>query len=364
MKSLVFLFYRPYEDQDNCPSEVLSKYRRCKNLIDRMKSTDTSKRPLCDDILKEIKLWDCDEQENSVTSNDAKPLISSSRCDSHIEFKTEKRIFIFKFLCLIVSIIILFILSYAIFSWSLPNENCSSRTKLSSNDYIKEILICNNNYEMNFIELLKLREGIMGNIYKVSDKNSGKYYAIEKISVESARILRRPLKIPRIPDEFFVKYFSVWLEENEFNNGYTQNWGNKFTLYIQMELCDQTLEEVTREMNGYLNIIKNGYLINYFTKVFILIEVAKSISNLWKNNITNSYIVPSNVLFKIESGGLQLKMSDFGFSKFFDFNNRYEDKGICKQVKHSPIDLTYDKKLDIQSFIELVEYLLGGNFFE
>ncbi len=95
----------------------------------------------------------------------------------------------------------------------------------------------------------------------------------------------------------YVKYYDVWYE-NDFKNingfrEYTEN----YTIYIQMELCNITLNEIKSEIHNEL-ILKNG---NNLTELGFYItneifgEILEGVKYLHNKNIIyrdlNIYII-------------------------------------------------------------------------
>jgi hypothetical protein len=96
-------------------------------------------------------------------------------------------------------------------------------------------------YVKNFDEIIMLREGGYGIVYKVNSKlDKNNVCAIKKIRFKikhKTKILREFLcfsSVQRIENEFLVRYFDNWLEKS----------GHEIILYILMQLCDKTLEQI------------------------------------------------------------------------------------------------------------------------
>jgi serine/threonine protein kinase len=102
-----------------------------------------------------------------------------------------------------------------------------------------------------------------------------------------------------------VKYYEYWLEIN---------FENEIVLYIKMELCDTTLEQVIIEIDSDSHMKTNKELtpIGYYIASQLFIEILKGVQYLHENNIIHTNLKPSNILLKRDKENrTSIKISDF-----------------------------------------------------
>jgi serine/threonine protein kinase len=159
----------------------------------------------------------------------------------------------------------------------------------------------------------------------------------------------------------FQNYNYVNLFESEFCVIQKDSWfknerdSTGLLLYIKMELCDKTLDDVMNETHSEFFKTENKILspIGYFLTSEIFIEILNGVSCLHKNNIIHRDLNLSNILLKIElNGKISVKMADFGLSVLHEFSQQFhtQDRGtigfITPEVENYN---TYDTKADIYS---------------
>jgi serine/threonine protein kinase len=136
-------------------------------------------------------------------------------------------------------------------------------------------------------------------------------------------------QINRVSSENIVKYLSHWLEGPQASNIHSNPPNIKSMistlqsdvvsvsdtfLYIQMELCDTTLEKwlddqvKSGKVNTILQELRNG----------ALIQIASGLNDLHKEGILHCDLKPDNIFLQERNGKITFKIADFGNSKWFE----------------------------------------------
>ncbi|HEY6438133.1 MAG TPA: hypothetical protein VIY47_16195, partial [Ignavibacteriaceae bacterium] len=160
----------------------------------------------------------------------------------------------------------------------------------------KDSFVKNGFYSKNFEELKELGCGSFGSVFKVKRREDSIYYrsrgieysAIKRIeftSVDKNEIIREYLnyKILRrnwFTNEYLVKHFDAWFEESVVSNQ------SGISLYIEMELCDKTLDDVIEEFDNESHLKTNGMLtkVGYYIASNIFLQVLVGVNHLHKQN--------------------------------------------------------------------------------
>ena len=225
-------------------------------------------------------------------------------------------------------------------------ENDDKNNKNNIIIYNKKNRHQENKYYNNFIELENIGAGSYGSVYKVYHKYEKNLYAIKKVHItnelirDNIDIFREIQLFSKLNHKNIVRYYSSWLDD----------YNNKPTLYIQMELCDLTFRD-------YLNIIRDNEDIN--KRIFYFTQIVEGIKYLHDNNIIHRDIKPSNILFIDDT----VKICDFGLARHVNstLNIINGSSEVGTNFYRAPeIDThIYNNKIDVYSLgIILIELLL------
>jgi hypothetical protein len=132
-------------------------------------------------------------------------------------------------------------------------------------------------------------------------------------------------------NEYLVKHINAWFEESIDANI------QKISLYILMELCDKTLDDVIKGFDKESQLKTNGTLtsVGYYIASRIFIQILEGVNYLHKQNppLIHGDLKPANILLKKdEAKGFCVKIADFGLVAIHDFSKQSHtlEKGTVK----------------------------------
>jgi hypothetical protein len=231
----------------------------------------------------------------------------------------------------------------------------------------KDSFVKNGFYLKNFEEIKKLGFGSFGNVFKVKRREDSDFYerlgrgysAIKRIeftSVNKNEIIREYLNYKIITrncseNEYLVEHFDAWFEESVVSNQL------RISLYIEMELCDKTLDDVIKELtnDSILKSTESLTRIGYYIASQIFIQILEGVNHLHKQNppLIHRDLKPANILLiKSEAKGFCVKIADFGYAAHHKFSKQSHslDKGTNKYMAPEVIESKkYNTKADIYS---------------
>jgi serine/threonine protein kinase len=233
----------------------------------------------------------------------------------------------------------------------------------------------NDYYSKYFKQLNELGIESFGSVFKAkrevnnySRRRRVEYSAINKIeftSVDKNAIIREYLKYKIITrnyskNEYLVKFFDAWLEESFSNQ-------SGICLYIQIELCDMTLDEAIKEFTKDSTLKTRifdigGMLLNkgtlttvgYYIASNIFLQILEGVNHLHKQDppLIHGALTPSNILLKKSEEGLYVKIADFGLIALHQYSGQWHtiDKGTLQYMAPEVFsNKKYDIKADIYS---------------
>jgi hypothetical protein len=216
-----------------------------------------------------------------------------------------------------------------------------------------DLFFNNGHYERVFDEIEKIGEGSYGTVFKVNFKGDTKNWAIKKLSLKKgfkADILREMNRFSvvfRLVSQYVVQHYFSWLENNRTDG--------MITLYIGMDLCDKTLQELMDEINIDSNIKdnENSTQIGYYIASQLFIEILECVQYLHKNQIIHRDLNPYNIMIQMNGQNNRLiKICDFGLIAIHKFaqQSHTQDRGhISYAAPEVLIGRKYDTKADIYS---------------
>ena len=191
-------------------------------------------------------------------------------------------------------------------------------------------------FEIDFIK--PLGKGGFSEVYKATEKKTGKVYAIKRFSKENS--FEEEIQNLKLLNkcENSIKYFGSFEYEN--------------FIYLIMEKCDSSLDK-----------IKNKKL-----SIKTIKEILEQLNNVFKimsdKSIIHRDIKPENILIKkLENNKYLYTLTDYGFSKILTQSNKAEsEKGtegyFAPEIKKN---LNIDKsKVDLWSIGILIHKLYFG----
>jgi serine/threonine protein kinase len=300
-----------------------AKYNESLKLYDKMHSDFPHKRPNCEDILERKNSWALNKQELKI-NDELENIIASKERENELTIYSILR--------------------------------------------FEDSFIRNGYYNKSFVEIKKLGSGSFGSVFKVKRRKYIDYYkrrgreysAIKRIElsaeVDKNEIITEYLNYKIISrdywkNEYLVKHFDAWLEESVVSNQ------SRISLYIEMELCDKTLDDVINEFknDSKLKTSESLTAIGYYIASRIFIQILKGVNHLHKQDppLIHRYLKPANILLKkCDQKGFCVKIADFRYMAIHKFSEQSHtaDKGsnnyMAPEVTRGK---KYDKKADIYS---------------
>jgi alpha-tubulin suppressor-like RCC1 family protein len=187
-------------------------------------------------------------------------------------------------------------------------------------------------YELCYENEEKLGEGSYGQVFRVNASNGFENYinAIKKIKFknENEKEILKELDIncliSKLKHKNILTYNEFWIENDS---------KQKFsTLYIEMELCEQTLGEFITSIEkiefGETNLLKN---MKFYISSSIFIDLLEGVNYLHKQNppIIHRDLCPDNVLVKLENNDkVFVKIADFGLVTIHKFAEQLHEQDV------------------------------------
>ena len=193
--------------------------------------------------------------------------------------------------------------------------------------------------EKDYKVIKKLGEGGFGDVYLIEKKCALKKFNKILKEEEKENIKNMINIINKINNEYIIKYYDIYEENNTFN--VLMEYGGEINLkqYIEMHYKkDELIEE---------NIIKD-----------IILQICIGIKEIHKNNIIHRDLTPDNIFINKNN---KIKIGDFGISKI---SKEYANTQIGKHHYFAPeIEKgnKYNNKIDIYSLGCIIYELLTLN---
>jgi serine/threonine protein kinase len=214
-----------------------------------------------------------------------------------------------------------------------------------------DLFFNNGYYGREFDEIEKIGEGSYGTVFKVNFKGDTNNWAIKKLSLKKQfktdilREMNRFSVVRRLVSQYVVQYRYSWLENNSTDD--------IITLYIRMDLCDKTLQQLIDEIYKDSNIKDNENLtqIGYYIASQLFIEILECVQYLHKNQIIHRDLNPYNIMIQMNRKNNRfIKICDFGLIVIYKFAQQLhtQDRRHMRYAAPEVLDSEkYDFKADI-----------------
>jgi hypothetical protein len=226
----------------------------------------------------------------------------------------------------------------------------------------------NGYFDREFTQTKYIDEGSYGIVYKAERKTKDKgLYAIKITNPlensEREEILKEIETLHKLDTNFVVRYYNSWFEDDFIlkNDVKTYN-SNKFSLYIQMELCAGSLEKLMNEIKEYFKLKANDLLLSlhYFIHCKIFEELIECVKYLHEEKQIHRDLRPANVLISAKTDDRFFKLGDFGLvTRHMSENQQHRDVADLAALKYiAPEVLNREKhneKADIFSLGIMME---------
>jgi serine/threonine protein kinase len=201
--------------------------------------------------------------------------------------------------------------------------------------------------------LRKLVKEVMGQCLRLTLKDTKKNWAIKKLSLKKEfktdilREINRFSVVHRLLSQYVVEHNYSRLENNRTDD--------IITLYIKIELCDKSLQQLMDEINSDFNIKDKENLtqIGYYIASQLFIEILECVEYLHKNQIIHRDLYPENIMIKMNGQNNRfIKICDFGLISIHKFaqQSHTKDRGHIRYAAPEVFNgRNYDTKADIYS---------------
>jgi hypothetical protein len=262
------------------------------------------------------------------------------------------------------------------------DSNIFTKKTLIYNDCRKHIEEISNELQGNYFEIFEESEqisfGSFGIVFKAMNKNDHYFYAIKKIPLkytEKEKALEEVRMMSESNSCFVARYYRSWIEHNYYLNKENRNDLNHervnveqnifdpekpLLLHIQMELCSKTLKDIIQNDLNY-DFSRIITLIDYFIASELFIEILESVNYLHKIDIIHRDLKPSNILITDGLNGRFVKLCDFGFATFHEYDGQSHSVGLGTHayMAHEIYYKIYDHKVDIYSLGVILQELFN-----
>jgi alpha-tubulin suppressor-like RCC1 family protein len=236
----------------------------------------------------------------------------------------------------------------------------------------KDYFIQNDRYKTVFEQIDQIGSGSFGIVYKVKKKvlEEG-FYAIKIIEVKKQEVellkeFQSSTIVTKLDEKYVAQYYNTWFENNSVEKNGEQKYQTSLLFYIQMELCDSTLEDIINEFEEDSNFIENDLLtlLGFYIASQLFIEVLEGVHYLHTRDpqIIHRDLKPPNILLKKGSEGRVIKIADFGLATLHDLFGQTHtgDVGDVKfQAPEVGNSKEYSTKADIFSLGVILQQLFS-----
>ncbi|CAG2163121.1 unnamed protein product [Oppiella nova] len=218
-----------------------------------------------------------------------------------------------------------------------------------------------NHYLYKFNEIQKIGQGGFGSVYKVMNLFDQKIYAVKCVPFEDTKnkgkVIREIKNLATVNSNFVVKYYDSWIERQ--------------CLYIQMELCLDSLNKILALKPQVFNrqLDEPMSLYEYFISCEIFRQLLECVQYLHglDPQIIHRDLKPDNILISVKvKNDRFIKLCDFGLATMHDkrihyitANKHTADVGDVRYMAPEIIQgMKYGHKSDLYSLA-----LIGGEIF-
>jgi serine/threonine protein kinase len=218
-------------------------------------------------------------------------------------------------------------------------------------------------YCENYSEIEILGKGSFSTVFKAMTKQllDRELIAMKKIELENKNFILKEFinysLVHELDPQFIVKQYNSWFEYNyDFND-------EKLVLFIEMELCDQTLDYIIEELHNTLTANDALTPLGYYMASQLFIEILEAVNYLHKQNppLIHRNLKPVNIMLKKDNNNERIiKIADFGLMAINQFTDHSHTSNETTNQYMAPEVIRnkkYDTKADIYSLGQIMQSL-------
>ena len=156
-------------------------------------------------------------------------------------------------------------------------------------------------------------------------------------------------------NDLIVRYKSSWIECESWmtgNDDKSETLTNHIILYIQMELCLNTLKQIIEKVNKELNQKLSQVMtpLGYCIASELFTEILESVDYLHKQKVIHRDLKPNNILITDGMNGRFVKIADFGLATIHEFDGQSHTK-YKGTVRYAASEVMSSRKYDTKADI-------------
>ncbi|XP_054162132.1 developmentally-regulated protein kinase 1-like [Oppia nitens] len=179
----------------------------------------------------------------------------------------------------------------------------------------------------HFVDIVKLGEGAFGQVFKARQKSDNCLFAIKTIYMDDLsdetkqKALKEAKGLANVKSKYVVDYWNSWIEDNH--------------LYIQMEYCTTTLNDLLQIRSNIFNRSSDQPMdsLEFYMSCELFKEVLECVHYIQQQDIIHRDLKPENILVVDITYQLHiryLRLGDFGLA--IETNSPHKTSGSPQYI--------------------------------